>query len=140
MAKRELVPGGLMYSRRHVRRRGGFVGIAISLTFFAIGWILRALLDGTIANVAWFTFTMIAFPVMPILGIPASGGGGRVLVAVLISALVWWFLGQLAAVRALSRPIVGWKEWMREFMFYSTGIVVGTIGGIALAAYLLGLL
>jgi hypothetical protein len=101
---------------------------------------MRAILDGTVGNVVWFSLTMVAFPVMPILGIPAAGGSGRIMVAVAISAALWWFLGQLAAAKVSSKPIVGWREWSREFIFFSTGIIAGTIGGITLAAYLLGVL
>ena len=138
--RRPQVSGGIALTRRQVRRLGGVMGIAISLSLFVVGWLLQTLFSSTLTNGAWFALTMIAFPVMPILGIPATGGSTRILLAVLASLVLWWFLGQLAAHKASSRPIVGWREWTKEFLFFATGITAGTLGGIFLAAYFLGVL
>lgn len=139
-AKSVMIPGGVVLTRRHVRRRGGFMGIGVALGLFCLGWIVKTILNGTLSNVVSFVATMIAFPVMPILGIPASGGSSRLLTAVLISLVLWWFLGQLSSVKVSSRPVVGWKEWFREFVFFAVSIIAGTIGAVVLAAYFLGLL
>jgi len=135
-----LIPGGVAITRRHVRRRGGFVGMAVALSLFCAGWIVKTLLDGTLSNVAWFGATMVAFPIMPILGIPATGSPGRILLAVVVSLVLWWFLGQLSSAKVSSRPVVGWREWFREFVFFASSIIVGTVGALILAAYFLGLL
>jgi|688.fasta_scaffold756812_2 hypothetical protein len=139
-ARGVVIPGGVVLTRRHVRRRGGFVGIGVALALFCAGWILKTILGGTLSNVASFVATMVAFPVMPILGIPASGGSSRILLAVVISLALWWFLGQLSSVKVSSRPVVGWREWSREFAFFAISIITGTIGAVVLAAYFLGLL
>jgi hypothetical protein len=39
-----------------------------------------------------------------------------------------------------SRPVVGWREWFREFVFFAASIIAGTIGAVVLSAYFLGLL
>jgi hypothetical protein len=139
-AKGAVIPGGVVITRRHVRRRGGFMGVAIATGLFCAGWLTKTLLDGTLGNVVWFVSTMVAFPIMPILGIPATGGSGRILTAVAISVVLWWILGQLSSAKVSSRPVVGWREWFREFVFFATSIIAGTVGAVVLAAYFLGLL
>jgi hypothetical protein len=139
-AKGVLIPGGVVLTRRHVRRRGGLMGIGVAVGLFCVGWLIKTLLSGTVSNVMWFVLTMVAFPIMPILGIPATGGSGRILAAVVVSLMLWWFLGQLSSVKVSTQPIVGWREWFREFVFYATSIIVGTIGAVVLSAYILGLL
>lgn len=135
-----VIPGGVVVTRRHVRRRGGFVGIAVALGLFCCGWIVKTLLNGTLSNVAWLGSTMVAFPVMPILGIPATGSSQRILLAVVASLALWWLLGQISSAKVSSRPVVGWREWFREFLFFATSIIAGTVGALVLAAYFLGLL
>jgi hypothetical protein len=139
-AKGVLIPGGVVLTRRHVRRRGGLMGIGVAVGLFCVGWLVKTLLSGTMSNVVWFVFTMVAFPIMPILGIPATGGSGRILAAVAVSLLLWWFLGQLSSAKVSSRPVVGWREWFREFVFFAASIIAGTIGAVVLSAYFLGLL
>lgn len=135
-----VIPGGVVVTRRHVRRRGGIVGIAVALGLFCFGWLVKTLLSGTLSNVLWFGSTMVAFPVMPIVGIPATGSAGRIFLAVVISLALWWLLGQISSAKVSSRPVVGWREWFREFVFFAASIIAGTIGSLVLAAYFLGLL
>jgi len=116
------------------------VGIAVALGLFCCGWLVKTLLNGTLSNVAWFGSTMVAFPIMPILGIPATGSSERILLAVVVSLALWWLLGQLSSVKVSSRPVVGWREWFREFLFFAISIITGTVGALVLAAYFLGLL
>jgi len=139
-ARAVMIPGGVVLTKRHVRRRGGFMGIGVALGLFCLGWIIKTITNGTLSNVVSFVATMIAFPVMPILGIPASGGSSRILMAVLISLALWWFLGQLSSVKVSSQPVVGWQEWFREFVFYAISIIAGTVGAVVLTAYFLGFL
>jgi hypothetical protein len=139
-AKRAPIPGGVVLTRRHVRRRGGFVGIGVAFALFALGWIVDSLLGGARGNALSFVLTMVAFPAMPVLGIPAAGGTSRMFVAVVISLVLWWILGQLAAAKVSTRPIVGWREWSREFSLFAVSIIAGTAGAVILAAYFLGLL
>jgi hypothetical protein len=116
------------------------VGVGVALALVCLGWLLNTLVEGSAGNAASFVLTMVAFPVMPILGIPAAGGTGRIFVAVVVSLLLWWILGQLAAAKISSRPIVGWREWFGEFSLFAISIIAGTAGAVLLAAYFLGLL
>lgn len=60
------------------------------------------------------------------------------LIAVAASAVAWWFVGQMAAGRVTKKPVVGWREWAREFVIVSLALWLGAAGGLLLGALLLG--
>ena len=134
------MPGGLAQSRRDVRRRGGAAGIVVAVSLWVAGLVLRVVLGGTLGGVASFIFLVMALPVMPLLGMPASGGTIRFVVSLAVSGTLWWFVGQVVAGRVTRRPVAGWREWLREFVVVSMGIWAGAAGGLVLAALALGAL
>ena len=81
---------------------------------------------------------VMALPVMPVLGMPAADGGQRLLVAIALSAVIWWFIGQTVAGRVSKRPVVGWREWAREFAILGLGLWMGAAGALILGALALG--
>lgn len=132
------LPNGLAVSRRLVRRRGGFVAVAVVAGLVAVGNIGGWIIGGSLGGIVAFVSLVMALPVMPILGMPAAGGTGRFLLALAVSALVWWFVGQSVAGRVTRRPVAGWREWSREFVIVGSGLWLGALGALALAALLLG--
>lgn len=114
------------------------MGIAISLGLWMTGLLVGAIFSGAKGGALSFLFIVMAFPVMPLLGIPAAGGALRVLVAVLASGIVWWVIGQVTAARVTNHPVVGWREWTREYVTLAIGLWVGAVGSLALAALVLG--
>lgn len=129
-----------MFTRRSVRRRGGLTGVAVSLGLFVVGWLLGRILGGALGGVAAFGGMVAAFPLMPIAGIPAASGTLRVWGSVLASLAVWWLLGQMVAGRVTQRAVAGWREWTREFLVLGSGLWLGALGAVLLAALLLGVL
>lgn len=75
---------------------------------------------------------------MPILGIPTTGGTGRMFLALVASAAVWWLIGQLAAARVSRSPVVGIREWATAFLGTGIAIWVGSVAGLLLGAFALG--
>lgn len=71
-------------------------------------------------------------------GMPAAGGTARLLVAISSSAVLWWILGQVVAGRVTKRPVVGWREWLREFFLVGIGLWIGAAGGLLLGVLVLG--
>lgn len=139
-ASRESFPGGIIQTRRAVRRRGGITGIAVACSFLVVGWLLKVILGGAIGGALSFVAMVAAFPLMPIVGIPAADGTIRTSVAVLASLGVWWLLGQVVAGRVTQRAVAGWREWFREFLVLGSGLWLGAIGSVLLAAFVLGAL
>ena len=137
---RESFPGGIVQTRRAVRRRGGITGIAVACSFLVAGWVLRTVLGGAVGGALSFVAMVAAFPLMPIVGIPAADGTVRTAVAVVASLAVWWVLGQVVAGRVTHRAVAGWREWFREFLVLGSGRWLGAIGSVLIAAFVLGAL
>ena len=129
-----------MRTRRDVRRRGGAAGIAVSLVLFVIGWVVRLLMGGIVGGGAGFVAMFMAFPLMPVLGIPAADGSSRTLLAVAGSLALWWVVGQVVAGRVTQRAVAGWREWTREFLVVGSGLWAGALGALLLAVVVMGLL
>lgn len=129
-----------MRTRRDVRRRGGLVGVGVSLSFVVIGFVLHALLGGAVGGAVNFVALVAAFPLMPVLGLPAADGTIRTLVAVGASLAVWLVLGQVVAGRVTQRAVAGWREWFREFVILGSGLWLGAVGAVVLAALVLGVI
>ena len=112
------------------------IGCAVGLWLLGvvISWIVSGPKGGSVA----FVLMVMALPVMPILGMPSAGGAARLLVAIASSAVLWWFLGQVVAGRVTKRPVVGWREWLREFFVVGLGLWIGAAGGLLLGVLVLG--
>jgi hypothetical protein len=132
------MPGGLFATRRAIRRRGGLIAIAIAISLWLLGVVVKFVFSGSIGGGVSFICMVMALPVMPLLGMPATGGSSRLLVAIALSGAMWWLLGQVVAARVTQRPVVGWREWTREFVVIGSGLWVGAAGGLLLGAFLLG--
>ena len=99
-----------------------------------VSWVLPGSLGGAVS----FLGAVLACPVMPALGIPATGGSGRVLLAIGVSAVLWWLIGQLTAARVTRYPVVGFREWLMSFLVIGGAIWAGSLGGVLLGALALG--
>lgn len=123
-----------------MRQRGGAIGVLISLGFVVVGAVVRMVLGGAAGGVIGFVMTVAAFPLLPIAGVPAADGTVRMAVAIGASLVVWWLLGQFVAGRVTQRAVAGWREWAREFVILGSGLWLGAIGAVVLAALVLGAL
>lgn len=107
---------------------------AIALVGKIIGWVV----GGAAGGVVSFASLVMAVPVMPILGMPAAGGSARLLAALVLSSVIWWFVGQAVAGRVTRKPVAGWREWTVEFLIVGSGVWAGALGGLVLGAVVLG--
>lgn len=137
---RDLLPGGIFSTRRHIRRIGGLMGIVVAICLWLTGMIAGWLLPGIVGGAISFVLMVMALPVMPILGMPAVGGGSQLMLAMALSATLWWILGQVVGIRVAQRPVVGWREWSKEFVTLSLGLWIGAAMALALGALALGAL
>lgn len=137
-AARESFPGGIIHTRRAVRRRGGLTGAGVSVAIFLSGFVAGSVLGGAAGGILRFVTMVAAFPLLPVLGIPAADGAVRTALAIGASLVAWWFLGQMVAGRVTQRAVAGWREWVHEFLVLGSGLWLGAIGSVLLAALLLG--
>ncbi|MEO5975286.1 MAG: hypothetical protein ABIQ38_08820 [Ilumatobacteraceae bacterium] len=134
-----LVPDGITETRNRIRQRGGLVAVEIAAAMAVVGSVL-IWLPGPIAGVLGFLVINAALPALALAGVPAITEAGRILIAILVSAVVWWSIGHFAAVRASRNAIVDWTEWRSEFQPLAIGVWAGTILSIGVAAFVLGAL
>ena len=132
------MPGGVASTRRSIRRRGGLMAIGCSVGLWLLGVVFSWIISGPKGGSVALVLMVMALPVMPILGMPAAGGTARLLVAISSSAVLWWILGQVVAGRVTKRPVVGWREWLREFFMVGLGLWIGAAGGLLLGVLVLG--
>lgn len=136
--RRTALPGGVVAIRRSIRRTGGLLGIAVAALLWLASVVLSWFLPGPLGGAVSFLGAVVACPVMPALGIPATGGGSRVLVAIALSAALWWLIGQLTAARVSRTPVVGYREWLLSFLVLGCAVWVGALLGVLLGAVALG--
>jgi hypothetical protein len=79
-------------------------------------------------------------PLLPIVGLPARTGAMRWLIAIVGSAAIWWWVGQLSAARVRKLAVASWADWAKEFGLYAAALVLGVIFALLIAAKSLGAL
>jgi len=134
-----IVVDGIIANRNLVRKRGGVVAVAMSASLALVGLILLAL-PGSLLGILGYLILVIALPVLSIAGVPAVSTFASYTLAALASAAIWFALGQVSAIRATRRAVVGWPEWAREFRPLAIGVAIGAVLALALSAIVLGAL
>ncbi len=114
--------------------------LCVAACVWFVGVLLSFIVSDPIGGSLSFVALVLAVPALPALGVPAAGGTGRFLLALVVSGAVWWVVGQVAAVRATRRPVAGNREWLVAFVQLGIGLWLGALGGLALGALALGAL
>jgi hypothetical protein len=128
-----------MFHRAQVRQRGGITAVAISAAVALVGFVLVAL-PSSILGVIGFLVLIAAVPVLPMLGVPAVSSTSAYVLAVFLSASLWFVIGHVSALRATKQAVSGWPEWIREVRPFAIGVWVGAILSLAISAVVLGAL
>jgi hypothetical protein len=119
-------------------RKGALVGASIPAALLVIGLVARVVLGSDNGSTIAFVFALIALPALPVFGVPAETDSGRIIAAVVLSLAAWLVIGAFASMRVAKRPLVGWKEWSSQYWPIATGMVVGAVLALLLAAVMLG--
>jgi hypothetical protein len=131
------VPDGPVANRRAVRRYGAFAALLAPAVAGGIGALLLWGSDTAWRGVPGFTLLVAAAPIMPLAGVPASGGSDRYLIAGVLSAVLWMVIGFVASRRATRMPIATWYDWRTEYIRLALGASLGGLA--AVGAWLLAL-
>lgn len=134
-----VVPDGIIANRTSVRTRGGVAACGVSLVATFVGLVLVAL-PGSLPGAIGFLLVVVAMPTLPMFGVPAVAGATVYLLGAATSLVLWFAVGHVSALRATRRAVSGWREWRREFVPLATGIVLGGLIALAVAAVILGAL
>ncbi len=134
------MPDGIVANKRNLARRGGFVALALAAAVALCGGAILAVTDGAFFGVIGFMAVTFGVPLLPIVGIPARSDGVRWAIAIVGSAAMWWWIGQLSAARVRKMAVAGWSDWGKEIGLYAVAIFVGAIGAILIAAKAMGAL
>lgn len=85
---------------------------------------------GAAQDAAAYLLALLALPTLLLTGLPFYGGSGRVLLAVVTSAVVWLVLGRWAARRARRETPPSWRGYAAELAPMVAGVWAGVIVGL----------
>ena len=88
-------------------------------------------------GVGGFLLSIVAAPVLLVIGAPLTTGHSYAL-ALLSSAALWVLLGTVAARIATRTPVATWRDYWREFLWLAGGVWIGVIVALIAANLILG--
>ena len=88
-------------------------------------------------GVGGFLLSIVAAPVLLVMGAPLTSGRSYTL-ALLGSAALWVLLGTVAARIATRTPVATWRDYWREFLWLAGGVWIGVIVALIAANLILG--
>lgn len=133
------MPDGIIAHRTSVRTRGGATACTISLVTTLAGLLLVAL-PGSLPGAVGFLLVVMAMPTLPMFGVPVVSGATVYVLGAVTSLALWFVIGHVSAVRATRRAVSGWRDWRREFLPLASGVLMGGLIALAVAAVILGAL
>ncbi len=91
----------------------------------------------TAKGIAGFALGVLAAPGLLVAGAPLTSTS-RYAPAIVGSAVFWALLGMFAGLRATRRPVAGWTDFWREYLWLAVPAWLGVIGALVLANVVLG--
>jgi hypothetical protein len=132
------LPGGIVATRRAMRRLGGFVTLAGAAALWLAATAVDAVVPGTIGGIVSFIARVMAVPFLPVFGVPVATESWRLGAAMTASALMWWVVGAAAGRRATAKVVAGWREFSVESALLAAGTWIGALASFGLAALVSG--
>jgi hypothetical protein len=131
------VPGGLRATRVRIRTLGPIAALGPPAVLGAASLVLMSDNTSTSRGVLGFGLAVLAAPALLAFGAPLSDPDtyGP---SVLASAVFWLLLGAVAAWRATRRPVAGWTDFWREYLWLAVPAWLGVVGAVVLANLVLG--
>jgi hypothetical protein len=120
-----------------VRTIGPIIGLIPPGVLGLLSWLLIRNSASTAKGVGGFVLGALAAPGLLVAGIPLSATS-RYVPAILGSIVLWVALGALAAWRATRRPVAGWREFWREYLWLAIPTWAGVLAALLVANLVLG--
>ena len=124
--------------RARLRAVGPFVAMLLPALIGLLALYLLHANTSTGRGVAGFGLAVFAAPALLVVGAPLRGGTGTYLVAIAISAVLWFAVGVIAARRATRRPAASWREFWLETIWLMAAVWIGVIVSLVATNLVLG--
>jgi hypothetical protein len=93
--------------------------------------------DGRNSGLVGLLSGVSAAPGLLVAGAPLADDG-RYPIAVLASIPLWLLIGWIASRRATKRAMASWRDYTRELVWLTIGVVMGSVGALVVATSVLG--
>lgn len=133
-----VVPYGPRAFRFRLRRIGGFAALVPAGVLGLLSVLLLRNNTSTVRGVLGFAAAVLAAPALMPFGIPLATESGRMLLGIVVSAVLWFSIGIVAARRATRSPVATWRDYWREYLWLAAGVWLGVLGGLLVIEIVLG--
>jgi hypothetical protein len=133
-----VVPHGPRAFRFRLRRIGGFAALAPAAALALLSFLFLRNNTTAVRGVAGFVAATLAAPALMPFGIPLANDASRMLLGILVSVVLWFGIGVVAARRATRSPVATWRDFWREYLWLAGGIWLGVLAGLLVIEIVLG--
>jgi hypothetical protein len=116
---------------------GPAVALIPPLLLGAFAWFVLRATEGRIGGIVGLGAGVVAAPGLLVAGAP-FGDQDTYGLAVLASVPLWMVIGVLASRRATRSPMASWRDFWREYSWLAVAVAAGALGGLTVAAAVLG--
>lgn len=116
---------------------GPFLGVVPMALLGGIALVALRLGDSRLSGLIGLIGGVSAAPGLLLAGAPLANSDQYPL-AVLASVPLWLVLGLIASRRATAHVVASWRDYWRELVFLTIGVVLGALGALIAATQILG--
>ena len=128
---------GPQWYRARIRSLGPLFGLVPMVLMGATAMLALRLGDGRSSGLIGLVGGVSAAPGLLVAGAPFADAG-RYPLAVLASVPLWLVLGLIASRRATRSAVASWRDYGRELLWLTIGVVMGAVGALIAATSILG--
>jgi len=131
-----LIAGPKWY-RTRIRVLGPVFGLLPMAILGTISIVALRIGDGRSSGLIGLLGGVSAAPGLLVAGAPLADDS-RYPLAALASVPLWLVLGLIASRRATKRPVASWRDYTRELIWLTIGVVMGAVAALVAATSVLG--
>jgi hypothetical protein len=131
------VTAGRRWYRTRIRVFGPVFGLIPMVLLGATSMVALRVGEGRTSGLVGLLGGVAAAPGLLVAGAPIADDG-RYPIAAVASIPLWLILGMLASRRATKRSLASWRDYWRELIWLTIGVVMGATGALVAATSVLG--